>query len=191
METVYGQAQERFGLERAAVDKLCRWYQEGQELEFDVFTALPPAQEVVRSFLAGRSDVAIIGVGLPRAYIQEFLTVGPPPSENAGFVESFNPVVDVIKRDQPLTPGGTVLGFEPLVANGGLACSWLCNGLDRDAEEKLGIQTNAHGLIERLKDAARVVTYIREDGHAEPGLWLPWLLVQYDGPSQTAGKTRD
>jgi len=145
MEAVYGQARERFGLERTAVDKLCRWYQ-GQELEFDVFTALPPAQEIVRSFLAGRSDVAIIGVGLPRAYAQEFVTGGPPQPQNAGFVESFNPVVDVVRRDQPLAAGGTVLGFEPLVANGGLACSWLCNGLDRDPAEKLGVQTNPHGL---------------------------------------------
>jgi hypothetical protein len=113
----------------------------------------------------------------------QFLTGGPSAPENAGFVESFNPVLDVVKRDQPLAAGGTVLGFEPLVANGGLACSWLCNGLDRDAEEKLGIQTNAHGLIDSMADAARVVRYIREDGHAEPGLWLPWLLVQYDAPS--------
>jgi len=185
MEAVYDRALERFGLERTAVDKLLRWYQAAQDLQFDVFTALPPAQEVVRSFLTGRSDVAIVGVGLPRAYVQDLLAGGPPRSENAGFVESFDPVADVVKRDQPLAPGGTVLGFEPLVANGGLACSWLCNGLDRDAEEKLGIQTNEHGLIESLEDAARVVTYIREDGHAEPGLWLPWLLVRYDDPSQT------
>jgi hypothetical protein len=34
-----------------------------------------------------------------------------------------------------------------------------------------------------MADAARVVRYIREDGHAESGLWLPWLLVQYDAPS--------
>ena len=186
MEAVYSQARERFGLERAAVDKLCQWYQQGQELEFDVFTALTPAQEIVRSFLADRSDVAIIGVGLPRAYVQEFVTDGPPQLENGGFVESFNPVVDIVRRDKALAAGGTVIGFEPLVANGGLACSWLCNGLDRGAAEKLGVQTNPHGLIESLEDAARVVTYIREDGHAEPGLWLPWLLVQYDAPPQAA-----
>jgi hypothetical protein len=183
LETVYGQAQERFGLKRVAVDGLCRWYQEGQELEFDVFTALSPAQEVVRRFLAGRPEVAIIGVGLPRAYVEEFLTGGASGPESAGFVEPFNPVLEVVKRDQLLAAGGTVLGFEPLVANGGLACSWFCNGLDREADEKLGIQTNAHGLIDSIEDAARVVRYIREDGHAEPGLWLPWLLIQYDAPS--------
>jgi hypothetical protein len=65
------------------------------------------------------------------------------------------------------------------VLNGGLSCSWLCNGIDRDADDKLGIKTNASGLIERLDEADRVVQYIREDGHAEPGLWLPWLLVRY------------
>jgi hypothetical protein len=72
-----------------------------------------------------------------------------------------------------------VLGYEPLVIDGGLSCSWLCNGIDRDADEKLGITTNAFGLIERLEDAARVVRHIRDDGHAEPGLWLPWLVARY------------
>jgi len=180
METVYAQAQARFGLDRTAVDKLCRWYQDGQEIEFDVFTELPPAQVIVRDFLAGRSDVAIIGIGLPRVYVQEFLAGGPPQPEPAGFVDSFNPVMEVVKRDVPLASGGTVLGFELLVDNSGLSCSWLCNGIDRVAEEKPGIETNAVGLIESLDEAARVVTHIREDGHAEPGLWLPWLIVRYE-----------
>jgi hypothetical protein len=190
MEAVYSEALERFGLERTAVDTLCRWYQQGDSLLFDLFTALPPAQEVVWTFLAGRPDVAIIGVGLPRPYVDELVAGDPPGSTHSGFVDAFNPVVDVVKRDQSLAPGGTVLGFEPLVANGGLACSWLCNGLDRQAEDKLGIRTNTHGLIDSLEDAARVVAYIRKDAHAEPGLWLPWLLVQYDAPAQKATATR-
>lgn len=80
-----------------------------------------------------------------------------------------------------------MLGFEPLVADGGLSCSWICNGLDREADEKLGIPTNSLGLIDNPDDAARVVTYIREGGRGEPGLWLPWLLVRYDVATQPAG----
>ena len=57
-----------------------------------------------------------------------------------------------------------------------MALQWI----DPFAEEKLGIQTNAFGLIESLDESARVVTHIREDGHAEPGLWLPWLIVGYE-----------
>ena len=87
--------------------------------------------------------------------------------------------MDALRRDQPLERGGMLLGFEPIVIDGGLACSWLCNGIDRDADEKLGIQTNESGVLDRLDDAERVVRYIREDGHAEPGVWLPWLLVRY------------
>jgi hypothetical protein len=86
--------------------------------------------------------------------------------------------VDALGREQPLAGGGAALGFEPIVLNGGLSCSWLCNGIDRAADHKLGIKTNAFGLIEHREDADRVVQYIREDG-AEPGLWLPWLLVRY------------
>jgi hypothetical protein len=46
------------------------------------------------------------------------------------------------------------------MANGGLACSWFCNGIDRVADESSGFRR--HGFIESLDDAARVVTHIRK-----------------------------
>ncbi len=178
METVYREAHDHFGMDRDGVDKLCLWYQTKPEVDMHAFRTASAAEEVVRDLLPRRSDVVIVGVGLPRKYVDELLAddTGPVDGAPAGISEL---VLDALRRDQPLAGGGTALGFEPIVVNGGLSCSWLCNGIDRDADDKLGIKTNKSGLIERLEDADRVVQYIREDGHAEPGLWLPWLLVRY------------
>jgi hypothetical protein len=179
MESVYRDAHDHFGLDREAVNKLCLWYQTKPEVEMHAFTTVSAAREAVRELLPRPSNVEIVGVGLPRAYVSEVLTgdtSGPVDDAYAGISQL---VLDALQRDQPLAPDGTALGFEPIVLNRGLSCSWLCNGIDRDADDKLGIKTNGFGLIERLEDADRVVRYIREDGRAEPGLWLPWLLVRY------------
>ena len=73
-----------------------------------------------------------------------------------------------------------LLGFEPLVFNGGLSCSWLCNGLETTVAEQLGIRPNASGLISTFEEACRCVEFIsRDEIGAEPGLWLPWLVIEH------------
>ena len=62
----------------------------------------------------------------------------------------------------------------------GIEHSWLCNSLERDAAEQLGVTPNSNGLIDLYDDADRVAEYAnRDDVTTEPGLWLPWLIVQY------------
>ncbi|HEU5171320.1 MAG TPA: hypothetical protein VFU46_12320 [Gemmatimonadales bacterium] len=83
---------------------------------------------------------------------------------------------------QPLagSASGRRLGFEPLVFYHALGCSWLCNGLDRLVARDVGIRPNASGLLADADEAHRAVEYIsRDDVGAEPGLWLPWLLVEH------------
>jgi hypothetical protein len=180
MEGVYRQASDEWGIDRQGVDALCLRYQTDREMDVHGIRSRSAAQEIARQLLSARPDAVIVGFGLPRECVEEVVAVasaggaeGPPAMINQY-------IVDALEREQPLEAGATVLGFEPLVIDASLSCSWLCNGIDRAAAEKLGIGTNAFGLIERREDADRVVRYIREDGHAEPGLWLPWLLVRYD-----------
>lgn len=179
LESVYRDAQDQWGLSRQAVDELCFWYQTKPEVDMNALRSLSAAQEVVRQLLPDRDDIAIVGLGLPRASVDELFlaaATGDTKGAPAGISEL---IIEALKRNEPLANGGTVLGYEPLVIDGGLACSWICNGIDREADQKLQINTNAFGLIERLDDASRVVRYIDDDGHAEPGLWLPWLAVRY------------
>jgi hypothetical protein len=82
--------------------------------------------------------------------------------------------------DRPMAQGGRVLGFEPLNYNITLGCSWLCNGLESDIARELDIHPNPSGLIEGFTAAQSCLAYItREDVEADPGLWLPWLIVDH------------
>lgn len=175
MEGVYREAHDNFGMDRAAVDQLCLWYQTRSEVAMHGFIALSAAQEAVRDLLPQRPDVVIVGIGLPRKYVPQLSA--PPPSPGTAGISPL--ILEALESGQALAPGGTILGFEPLVIDGEVSCSWRCNGIERVADQKLGIKTNRAGLLDGIEDADRVVQYIREDGHAEPGLWLPWLLVQY------------
>ena len=86
----------------------------------------------------------------------------------------------VILEEKPPNKNGHILGFEPLVFNYSLSCSWLCNGLDTQVEEALGTKPNQHGLIDSFDRAVKSVEYIsRDDVGAEPGLWFPWLIIDH------------
>ncbi len=88
-------------------------------------------------------------------------------------------IAAAVKREAPAV-GGEILGFEPMAFEDGLTCSWLCNGLETVCFEKLGIRPNASGYLKDEADAARAVELIESDETgAEPGLWLPWLLLEY------------
>ncbi|MCX5684825.1 MAG: hypothetical protein NT049_14225, partial [Planctomycetota bacterium] len=85
----------------------------------------------------------------------------------------------MLRLEKSLAQGGTPLGWEALGCDlGGTLHSWLCNGLEKDASEKLGIRPAANGLLANEADARAVVELaVRE--HAEPVPWRPFLLVEY------------
>jgi len=85
----------------------------------------------------------------------------------------------MILAGNPVADGGVSLGFEPLVFDGSTPpCSWLCNHLEVSVHRDLGIVPNRHGLIGTYDEARRCTDCIsRDDVGAEPGLWLPWLVV--------------
>lgn len=75
---------------------------------------------------------------------------------------------------------GTPLGFEPLLSDCMPSCSWLCNGLETVVAEQLRIQPNGAGLIETNEEVRSAMSsFAREEISAEPGLWLPWLIIHY------------
>ena len=84
-------------------------------------------------------------------------------------------------RYEPIDPSGIVLGFEIL---GGDGCynfhSHICNSLETELKEELGVKFNENGFIDSYEDADRSAQYINQDEDAEPVDWYPCLIVRYE-----------
>jgi hypothetical protein len=147
----------------------------------NVIADVDTAKELVNRFLGTLSDVKVLQLGLHRSMTDGFCHEAEPPPQKPGFAPMGRQGVhEMILEGNPVAQGGHILGFEPLVFNHCLSCSWLCNGLDTVIAQAIGIKPNQYGLIEGFGEAHKCVEYIsRDDVGAEPGLWLPWLIIDH------------
>lgn len=139
------------------------------------------AEELVSRFISKVPGVRILELCLHRDMVQEFCVKAEPPPQQPGFAPNGRQGIHeaILKNRAPLQ-NGVILGFEPIVFDHSLSCSWLCNRLETLVEESLGIRPNSHGFIDDLEEAFRCVEYIsRDDTGSEPGLWLPWLIIDH------------
>lgn len=119
-----------------------------------------------------------LGLALHRNHAGEFLEENAP-SEGLGS----SGVYDVlVKRTSP-PAGGVFLGFELLgFEHGGDPHSWLCNGLEEECFQTLGIRPNANGFLQTESEAERAAAHIsRDDVGSEPVRWLPWMILDFTG----------
>lgn len=177
----------KLGLAEERHDEARRWATEHFGTTFgwpSTFYTLSDALEARRRFFGEASPLHVIGLGLPRAHLAAFLEAATPPPPKPGFAPTGpSGVLETVQRGEALATGGVRLGYELLALDHGLLDhSWLCNGLEVHCAEALGIRPNAHGFIERLEDAERCAKdVVRDEVGAEPGLWLPWRVVEYAG----------
>lgn len=177
---------EKFGICSAELQRVTEWVTRAFSREFgwpNVFYSLDAARKAKKMFLPLMEEVILFGLGIHKSHVAEFLAVAKPPAQQPGFApELESGTFEVVSRGVKLADGGMSLGYELLVTKlGTLACSWLCNGLERTFAESLDVKPNAHGFIETLEEATLCVQYISEGRvGAEPGLWLPWLVIKYD-----------
>lgn len=147
-----------------------------------VIFSLETARAYRKRYFSAASDAKIFGAALHRDLVAEFVKTGtPPPPKSGESPVAMHGTVHAVSRDLAPAAGGTMLGFEPMAFDQGqLTCSWLCNGLEKVCAEKLQILPNAKGYLEDEQEAARCVELIEADEtEAEPGLWMPWLLIEY------------
>jgi hypothetical protein len=141
---------------------------------------LEAAWEMVRVG-APEGGLTVLELGLAMVDVPALLEASTPPEPQPGAAPVGEPGVRIaLRRDLPVLASGRPLGFEPLCFNTTLGCSWLCNGLEVPVAHELGIRPNGVGLLSDSEEARRAVAYIsRDDVGAEPGLWLPWLLLEH------------
>lgn len=147
-----------------------------------VFLTAAAALDARRRFFGEGSKLTVIGLGLPSRWLEEFIAYASPPAPAPGFSpQGESGYLLTAKRLEPLTAGSQRLGYELLdVEAGQIGHSWLCNGLETHCANTLSVRPGANGLIETLESAERCRDEIaRDEVGAEPGLWLPWLLVEY------------
>jgi hypothetical protein len=177
---------EAVGIPRAARSEAMKWATKSFEKSYGwpgVFYSLQEAETAKGLFFSKESNILLIGLGLPTQFVEDFILYAAPPLPEPGYAPTGETGwLEVVKRQQSL-PQGQFLGFELLTVQYGLVTeSWLCNGLEAHFLETLGIRPNRWGLIEDLENAKRCCKAINEkEVAAEPGLWLPWALVKYNG----------
>ncbi len=136
-----------------------------------VWVSLDDARRAALEYQLSREEFAIVELGVRSATADELLVdlaAGPNEAE-CGLLTN-------LRRRRHVHSTGTLLGWEPLgIEQGGSMHSWLCNGLHRDAHERLGITPGKWGLIESATDATRVERLIQSGIGAEP---VPWFCAR-------------
>jgi hypothetical protein len=147
----------------------------------NVILDLDIANRLVEVFLGHLDGVKVLEVGLHESFVATLCEQLEPPPQRPGFAPNGRAgVYEAILRRRQLSARGHVLGFEPLVFDHTLSHSWLCNGLETVVADNLGIRPNTRGMIDVFEDACKCVEYISTDEvGAEPGLWLPCLLMEH------------
>jgi hypothetical protein len=173
-----------FGLESQDLKEIIEWVTPRFDKSIrwpNVIIDLETAEELVCRFLRNLAHVKVLELCLHQSMVQEFCQEAEPPPQQPGFAPNGRQGVhEVILKEKLPTQNGYFLGFEPLVFDYSLSCSWLCNSLDTQVEQALGIKPNQHGLIDSFDEAVKSVEYIsRDEVGAEPGLWLPWLVIDH------------
>jgi hypothetical protein len=181
-----------FGLLEDQLEAFRQW---GSKIDGDFYAinSLNEARHALQNFFLRSAEVLLIGAGLHRELIDEFLTYKPYPDEHPNYVLYEQPEADqhrsnllkehFVNQRIPLPEDGQPLGFEVISYFYGWGHSWLCSGLEKDMHELFSIRPNQYGLIDSYDEAKKVYDWIAEDERqgtrGEPEPYYPWLLVQY------------
>ena len=180
------EAAARFGLEEI-VDQVLDWVTDRVDGEIgwpNVIFSLDTAAALLARFPEARDGSVVLELGLHESDLEVFGAAAEPPPLTPGGAPWGKPgVLEAVMNGDRVGTGGEVLGFELLcldLISFSLGCSWLCNRLETEVHRAMGIRPNRHGLIDDYDAARRSIDFIRRpDTGAEPGLWLPWLLVDH------------
>lgn len=74
-----------------------------------------------------------------------------------------------------------IIGYDVLGYDWGYFHSYLCNGLEKDIYERLGIKPKHNGLYRTYDEVVNIINLIdNEIVEPEPVLWQPWIVCEYE-----------
>jgi hypothetical protein len=99
----------------------------------------------------------VFGLGLHESDVGDFLIAAKPPDRKPGFAPvGETGIFQCVNAGKVIAEGGDPSGFELLATESGLlTCSWLCNGLEKERANRLGVRTNSSGLAPTYTEALR------------------------------------
>lgn len=181
-ESARADAATALGLSPGQLPTICEWVNTCMRARDwgwrGYFRTLGIAQRFIAAFEPEADDLLVLGLGLPADLVPNFLRDNPlpEPGTKVGATAFATFGADRVG----LADADAVLGYEVLNddAAGGFH-SWMCNRLEPDMHEALGIHINEHGLIDDEHAARTAAALIERDDRGEPGFWRPWLLARY------------
>ncbi|HYF64751.1 MAG TPA: hypothetical protein VD886_18135 [Herpetosiphonaceae bacterium] len=159
-----------------------------QQFDFpNVFLSHAAMAEFARTFIDPDQPVAWIGIGLHVAFVEEYLQARRPTGN-----QGTPGVYQALSGRQPLHAGGQVRGFDVLHFEYSTFDSWLWKSLHIGFAESSGQGLNSYGLLDDAWTARAAAVwsmhdeYDTSDPDPDPHWWLPWVVVDYTPPGQTA-----
>jgi hypothetical protein len=171
---------QNFGIDSKKLEQFQKWC--SGKTPGALYT-LELAKEFIIEFLLQKDDVLLIGVGLPKPLVDDFLIQHKQTVFHANeqvYRDALYSVNYALSEGKPLPPDGNALGFEVVsYVYSEFNHSWLCSNLERDIYELFNIHTNEYGLINNYEEAKKGYEWFIEAKQGEPEPYHPWLLVQY------------
>jgi hypothetical protein len=142
----------------------------------NVFYSVGIAQSFYRDNLSHLPNLKLVSIALSDSECEQFVQESePPPGFGENGIHRMMRYGQILKEDVALVMGFDVLGYDD--AN---FCSFLCNSLERDYHDVLGVDLNNYGLIDTFEIARRAAVYtMQDDVGAEPYNWRTWKISEY------------
>lgn len=173
-----------WGIPTSSIDELVSWsdecIREGHLLHHDAFADVETARKFAARFLSHRHEVRLVGLGLHRKLVDDYLRDVETHAEiTPGFRGAPNGVRDGVARGVALAVAGSGLGYEVLnVKLGESNHSWHCHHIEQQIADECRVVSGAHGLIQDYEEALRVATWCSANVNP-PNVWRAWRVEEY------------
>lgn len=139
------------------------------------FTDLESARKIYNEYLSHIEDVRLIGIGLD---IHEYEIFKSEENLENGTEEYY--AINKCLKNRLIMDTSNIIGYDILGFEYGGFHSFLCNGLERDFCDQLGIKPKKNGLYNTYEEVVQAVDLIEEGKVVgEPVLWQPWIICEY------------
>lgn len=173
---------EKLGLSKAIEaeihDLTDLWFEEKRIGWGGVFYSIEDAIDYQKKCVGILDRVVVLEIGTTEEFAKEFIEEFGPKSEKEGEIG----IVHALKRSTLISPHSETVGFDTFgFESGGSFHSFICNSLEKDYKNKLGLSFSKSGLLMSFEEAVRASEYNNDpDVGAEPVLWQPWIVNKID-----------